>query len=231
MENNKTVRTPEEQRTRLLEYKDFNLVKVKIIKKYADVLHHEEGADAGSVTKQGETVPHPDLQKSLDKLKPLMARRLGFLEGTDLAKKLLQGVDLDKYKEVMDLEKLIISRMHIGGLTFNGKGDKFGVMITGSFTTPVSGSVGLATPRIAFEEDVLGYEDECFELCEEVKKEVHAYRFLNKKAQLDIVFESEKIEEEEKEAKKAEKPEKQTDKPKTREEVERALFKDQKEEI
>lgn len=193
----KVVRTPDAQRTRLMELKDFELKKVKINGKYADVAHHESGSDAGEVEKKGQTVPHPDLQKSLDALKPIMARRLGLLEGTDLAIRLLQGGDLEKNKQAFDLEKTIIERMNVGGIQLNGSGDKFGVIITGSVGVPENGSVGLAVPKITFSQDVLGYEAETQDLVKKIIAEVHAYRFLNKKAQLDIEFEAERIEAEE----------------------------------
>lgn len=193
-------KTPEEQRTRKLEYQHFDLRKIKMQKKGADVDHHEGGSDAGIVSKIGETTPHPDLQKALDALKPIMARRLGLLCGTDVAREIAKG-DLDKYQIALDKEKEVINRCNVNGLTFVGSGDKFGVMITGSILLPENGSVGLAVSKITFAEDVLGYEKECEQLCENVKKEVYAYRFQNKKAQLDIEFEANKAETEEGEGK------------------------------
>jgi len=190
-------RSQEEQRTRLMDLKDFDLKKVKIAGKFVDVSHHENGNDAGDVEKKGQTVPHPDLKKSLDALAPFMARHLGLLEGVELAINLYQGVDLDKMAKLVELKKTIISRMNVGGLTFVGSSDKYGVIITGSVTTPESGSVGLVTPKISFEEDVLGYEKECFELCKKVIEEVHAYRFCNKKAQQDIFQQAEEFDKEE----------------------------------
>lgn len=185
-----------EQRTRLMEYKNFDLKKFKMEKKGVDVTHHENGNDAGVIMKVGETIPHPDLQKTMNLLKPLMAKRLGLLEGTDLARHHLKS-DLDKLKDVLDLEKLIISRCNVNGLAFTGTGDKFGVMITGSVLVPESGSVGMAVPKITFGSDLLGYEAEAEEICEEIKQEVFNYRFLNKKAQLDLEFEASKADEEE----------------------------------
>jgi hypothetical protein len=188
-------RTVETQKTRVLEYQHFDLRKVKMEKKGADITHHESGSDAGIVHKVGESAPHPELQKKLDALKPLMAKRLGLLEGTDMARHYLKG-DLNALQTALDLEKLIISRCNVNGLTFTGSGDKYGVMITGSILVPETGSVGLAVPKITFSQTVLGYEEEAEQLCEEVKKEVYAYRFQNKKAQLDIEFEAKKVEDE-----------------------------------
>jgi len=187
--NGKTV---DEQKQRQLEFKHFDLRKIKMQKKGADVDHHEGGSDAGIVSKIGETAPHPDLQKVLDELKPFMARRLGLLEGIDTATEMAKG-DLHALKPVLEKRKEIQNRCNVNGLTFTGSGDKYGVMITGSVSTPENGSFGLAVPRITFGQDVLGYEDEVDEICERIKKEVYAYRFQNKKAQLDIEFEAERI--------------------------------------
>lgn len=188
--NGKTI---DEQQKRQLEYKHFDLRKIKMQKKGADVDHHEGGADAGIVTKIGETAPHPDLQTALDELKPFMARRLGLLEGIDIATEMAKG-DLHALKPVLEKRKEIQNRCNVNGLTFVGSGDKYGVMITGSILLPINGSVGLGVKQITFGSDVLGYEEEVEEICERIKKEVYAYRFQNKKAQLDIEFEAEKIE-------------------------------------
>jgi hypothetical protein len=118
-----------------------------------------------------------------------MARSLGLLEGVDLAREFAKG-DLDKMEIALNLEKQIIGRMNVNGLTFLGANELAGVMITGSVLTPESGSFGLAVPKITFSQDVLGYEKETEQLCELVRKEVYAYRFLNKKKQLDM-FEEE----------------------------------------
>lgn len=188
-------RTHEEQRTRMVEYQFFDLRKVKMTSKGADVAHQEGGSDLGMVTKLGETTAHPDLQKALDRLRPIMARRLGLLCGTDVARDIAKG-DLSKYQVAMDKETEVINRCNVNGITFVGSGEKYGVMLTGSILVPGGGSVGLAVPKIAFELDTLGYESECEDLCEEVKKEVYAYRFQNKKAQLDLEFEANKADEE-----------------------------------
>jgi ribosomal protein L29 len=219
-----TRKPHEEQRTRLLEYQHFDLKKIKLEKKGADISHHEAGSDAGLITKIGETIPHPDLKKTMELLKPIMARRLGLLEGTDTAKLIAKG-DLDNYKIASDKEREIINRCNVNGITFGGSGDKYWVMITGSVLTPESGSFGLAVPKITFGTDTLGYEEEAENICEEIKKEVFAYRFQNKKQQLDLVFEAEKIEEEEASANtnaSKEKPKKSVKK-----EAKKPLFKDQ----
>jgi hypothetical protein len=194
----KVVRTPEVQRTRLMELKDFELKKVKFNGKYVDVAHHESGSDAGEVEKKGQTVPHPHLKETLDALAPIMARRLGYLEATDLAIKLIEGKGLlDEMGKLLALEKTIIGRMNVGGIQLNGSGDKFGVIITGSFEVAEGGGTGIAVPKITFNNDTLGYEKETYELVKDVIKEVHAYRFCNKKAQLDLMDEAERIEAEE----------------------------------
>lgn len=186
-------RTAESQKGRILEYQHFDLQKIKMNKKDAYIEHQVSGLEGGTFIMTDGQPPHPDLQKSLDGLKKIMARRLGLLEGTDIAMEIAKG-DLVKYEKAMNKEKEIIARCNVGGLTFTGSGDKSGVMITGSILLPISGSVGLACSRIEFEGEALGYENETYELWEAVKKEAYAYRFQNKKAQLDLEFEAEKME-------------------------------------
>lgn len=181
----------EEQQRRKLEFQHFDLKKFKITKDGVDVTHHESGNDAGEIIKKGEVQPHPDLQKTLDQLKLHFATRLGLLQGWDYSREKIKK-DEDALKGAIDGHKEAVARCKIGGLTFVGEGETYGVIITGNLLTPNGGSVGLAVPKITFGLTKLGYEEDVKEICEEVKKEVYAYRFQSKKAQLDIETEIER---------------------------------------
>lgn len=186
----------EEQQKRVLSYENFDLIKFKIEKKGVNVTHHETGSNAGVVSKDGETTPHPDLKEKLNLLKPFMARRLGLLRGVDKGLELTKG-NLDNQKIFLDLEKEIVNACNINGLTFVGSGEKRGVIMTGNVLLEHYGSIGMAVSAIRVEDDILGYEEELADICEEIKAEVYKYRFGNKKAQLDAFEGTEEEEEEE----------------------------------
>jgi hypothetical protein len=187
------TKTKAAQKKRVVAFKDFNLKQFKVTKIGVDVTHEENGTESGTITKIGKYLPHPDLRTAMDKLQLYMATRLGLLTGWDYASEHIKGVGSAK-KGAMEGHKQAVSMCNIGGLTFKGEGDTYGVAITGSLKTPISGSVGMSVPKISFEKMELGYEDDVKDLCDEIKKEIYAYRFQHKKFQTDIVSEAEKAE-------------------------------------
>lgn len=188
----KTSKSKEQQQQRRVEYQYFELRKFKVTSKGVDVTHVEKGGDTGEVSTSGIVVAHPDLKTKMDTLKLYMATRLGLLMGWDYARETLKLKDGDALQLAIDGHQEAVERCNIGGLTFVGEGETYGVQITGSLKTPHNGSIGLAVPKITFGKETLGYEVEVEEICEEIKKEVYAYRFQHKKAQLDIETEIEK---------------------------------------
>lgn len=184
----------EEQQNRNLEYQHFDLKKFKVTKDGLDVTHHENVIEPRTISVSSEYQPHPDLKEKMDQLQLYMATRLGLLEGWDFSRAHLGLKKEDEMKQAVQNHKDTIARCNVNGITFLGEGDTFGVSITGSIKCPKGGSFGLAVPKITFESDKLGYETEVEEICEEIKKEVFAYRFQSKKLQLDIETELKKKE-------------------------------------
>ena len=180
-----TTKTKEVQQTRKLEYKFFDLQKFKVTKKGVDITHLETGEEGGKITKEGKAHPHPDLKTKMDELKLYMAARLGLLVGWDYSRQHLKSAD-DVLQGAIDGHNESVENCNVNGLTFVGEGDTVGVLITGSIKVPNGGSTGLAVPKITFSSDKLGYETEVEEICEDIKKEIYAYRYQHKKAQLDI---------------------------------------------
>lgn len=180
------VKSKEKQQQRVIEYKNFKLLKFKVTKIGVDVTHMEPGEEGGKITKEGKAQPHPDLKLAMDKLKLYMATRLGLLTGWDYSREHLKKAD-EVLQGAVDGHKEALDYCNVNGLTFVGEGDTAGVQITGSIKVPKGGSTGLAVPKITFSKDTLGYENDVEELCEKVKIEVYAYRYQHKKAQLDLI--------------------------------------------
>lgn len=175
----------DEQKGRIMPREDFNLLKFKVGKEGLTITHHLNGLNPSDITAVVNVKPHPDLQEKMDQLKVYMATRLGLLEGWDFSREHLK-------KNPNFLQKAIAGhavakdRCKIGGLTFLGSGETYGVSITGSIKTPTNGSVGLAVPKITFGKDELGYEDEVKEICVEITDEVYNYLILRKKEKTNI---------------------------------------------
>lgn len=186
-------KTKDKQQRRILEYKHFNLIKVKITKDGVNVHHHENFEDPIDQNTSGEYQPHPDLLKQIDRLKLYMATRLGLLQGWDYSREHLKA-DKTKLQQIIMMHEEVIERMKPSGIQYVGEGETAGILITGSILVPHGGSTGLTIPKIPFGKTVLGYEDDVEEICEDIKKEVYAYRFQSKKHQLDIETEQYKKE-------------------------------------
>lgn len=182
----KNGKSKEEQQRRVLEYQHFDLKKFKVTKDGVDVTHHENAIEPLQSAVSGEYQPHPDLKVSMDKLQLYMATRLGLLLGWDHAREHLGLKKEDALAMAVKGHEEAVERCNVNGLTFVGEGETAGVMITGSVKLIHGGSFGLAVPKITFGKTVLGYEDDVQEICEEIKKEVYAYRFQSKKLQLDL---------------------------------------------
>lgn len=187
--NNKTKN---KQQQRILEYQHFKMIKCKINKDGVSVHHHENLDNAMDQHTSGEYQPHPDLLAQIDRLKLYMATRLGMLQGWDYSREHLKA-DKTKLKQVIMMHEEVIERMKPSGIQFVGEGETAGVLITGSILVPKGGSTGLTVPKITFGKTVLGYEDDVEEICEDIKKEVYAYRFQSKKHQLDLETEEAKL--------------------------------------
>lgn len=182
-----STKTKEEQQGRILEYHDFDLIKFKVSAKGVEITHHEGGLNPIIQTTSSEHAPHPELKEKMDQLQLYMAQILGLLDGWDYSRANIKFKDSEEaLKGAKSGHDEAVSRCSIGGLVFLGEGETMGVKITGSIKTPKAGSVGLSTPKITFESEKLGVEEEVAEICEEIKKEVYAYRFQGKKHQTDI---------------------------------------------
>lgn len=178
-------KSKEEQQGRIMPLKDFRLEKFKLTKEGVNITHYLNGTDPQTVSVAVESTPHPDLINKMDELRLYMATRLGLLLGWDFARDKCRG-DLDVLQEAKNGHQQAVDRMNVNGLTFKGEGDTYGVCITGSVKTPHNGSVGLSTPKISFNTDVLGYEQEVVEICDEIKEEIYNYLILKKKEQTNI---------------------------------------------
>lgn len=180
----------EEQQGRIMPREEFNLQKFKVTKDGLTITHHVNGLNPADITANVEVKPHPDLKEKMDKLKVYMATRLGLLEGWDFSREHLKK-NPNYLQNAIAGHKTAKDRCNVNGLTFLGSGETYGVSITGSISTPINGSVGLAVPKISFDKNDLGYEDEVFEICKEITDEVYSYLILRKKEQTNVEDQSE----------------------------------------
>ena len=180
--------TKEEQQGRILPREDFHLLTFKLNKGSGVMITHNLGGiDPQKQSNDCPADPHPDLINVLNELQPYMAESLGLTEGWD-AWRSNNKDGLDGAEKAKNGYDATVARMNVNGITYKGdvNSEKYGVSITGSFKTPHGGSVGCAVPKITFQANKLGTEEDVKEICDRINDEVYNYLILKKKAQSNV---------------------------------------------
>lgn len=172
--------------------KAFNLCKVKVVSGGGlDVTFEVEEVIGAEVYRENYHLAsskeiHPDLQKLFDRLKPIMARvyHLSFFRS------LLKTPDFKATKKQKELAeeafKEVIAKLTVTGVALSGKDDNVGVILTGTFTADSNQKMAINSHRMKFSNTRYGFEEEMEEIIGEIEREVYAFLFKNKKAQLTL---------------------------------------------
>lgn len=172
--------------------KDFNLSKVKLLPKggiQAEYQVTQIVDGETSLIDRNETCTrdvHPDLLAMFTDLRTIVARVfnitsfLTFLESDDMkfteAKKMLARNFADE----------LLAKIDVRGVAWSGTGDNTGVVITSVFETPNGLKTCIKTPRIKMATISFGFEEELETIVESIKKEIYAYLFKGKQAQMSL---------------------------------------------
>lgn len=176
--------------------KDFNLSKIKLLPKGGIQVEYQITQNVNgenSVIDRNETCTrdvHPDLLGLFEDLRTIVGRVfnitsfLSMLESDDMnlpeSKKALARSFADE----------LISKIDVRGVSWSGTGEGVGVVITSVFETPNGLKTCINTPRIKMATISFGFEEELEEIVEEIKKEVYAYLYRGKQAQLSLFGET-----------------------------------------
>ena len=172
--------------------KDFNLSKVKLLPKggiQAEYQVTQTVDGENSLIDRNETCTrdvHPDLLGLFDDLRNIVGRVFNITSFLTL-------FDTDEMK-LNDAKKMIarkfadelLQKIDVRGISWSGTGENVGVIITSVFETPNGLKTCINTPRIKMAQISFGFEEELEKIVEEVKKEVYAYLFKGKQAQLSL---------------------------------------------
>lgn len=172
--------------------KAFTLSKVKMLKDGGLDVHYEvtETIGAESYTNKYHIESakdiHPDLRQCFDDLRPIMGRIfnitsfLTFIESPDTKA-------TAKLKEsARDFADEMLKNIEVRGVSFSGQEDNVGVVLTGMFTVSNNQKCCINSPRLKFSNEVFGFEEELENICGDIEREVYAFLFKGKKAQLEL---------------------------------------------
>ena len=170
--------------------KDFNLSKVKLLPKGGIQANYQvtqivEGEN--SVVDRDETCTrdvHPDLLGLFADLRNIVGRVFNITSFlTFLDAEVVNHNIQDRARAFADE---LLQKIEVRGVAWSGNGDNTGVVITSVFETPNGLKTCINTPRIKMATISFGFEEELETIVESIKKEVYAYLFKGKQAQLSL---------------------------------------------
>ena len=172
--------------------KAFALSKVKLIKDGGLDVHYEVTETVGneSYTNKYHVESakdiHPDLRACFERLRPIMGRIfnitsfLSFMETPETKATKAQKDAAREYADEM------LRNIEVRGVSFSGQDDNVGVVLTGLFTVSNNQKTAINSPRLKFNTETCGFEEELEEIAGDIEREVYAFLFKGKKAQLEL---------------------------------------------
>lgn len=169
---------------------DFNLSKVKLLPKGGIQAEYQvtqivEGET--SLIDRNETCSrdvHQDLLGLFADLRNIVGRVFGitsFLSFIDA-----EALSHNVADRARAFAEELLSKIEVRGVAWSGTGDNTGVVITSVFETPNGLKTRINTPRIKMATISFGFEEELETIVESIKKEVYAYLFNGKQAQMSL---------------------------------------------
>lgn len=170
----------------------FSLSKVKLLKDGGLDIHYEvtETIDNESYTNKYHVESakdiHPDLHNCFDRLRPIMGRIFNirsFLSLMDTPDMKANQKQKDAARNFADE---MLKNIEVRGVSLSGQDDNVGVILTGLFTVSNNQKTAINSPRLNFNIETFGFEEELEEIVTDIENEVYAFLFKGKKAQLEL---------------------------------------------
>ena len=172
--------------------KSFALSKVKTLKDGGLDVHYEVTETIGneSYTNKYHVESakdiHPDLRECFDRLRPIMGRIFNITS-------FLSMVETDDFKANKNQKEVarnfadeMLKNIEVRGVSYSGQDDNVGVVLTGLFTVSNNQKTAINSPRLKFNTETFGFEEELESIVADIENEVYAFLFKGKKAQLEL---------------------------------------------
>lgn len=170
----------------------FSLSKVKLLKDGGLDVHYEVTETIGneSYTNKYHVESakdiHPDLRDCFDRLRPIMGRIFNITSFLSM----VETSDFKATKKQSELSRdfadEMLKNIEVRGVSFSGQYDNVGVVLTGLFTVSNNQKTAINSPRLKFNTETFGFEEELEEIVADIENEVYAFLFKGKKAQLEL---------------------------------------------
>lgn len=172
--------------------KAFALSKVKTLKDGGLDVHYEVTETIGneSYTNKYHVESakdiHPSLRDCFDRLRPIMGRIFNITSFLSM----VETPDFKATKKQSELSRDLADEMlkniEVRGVSFSGQDDNVGVVLTGLFTVSNNLKTAINSPRLKFNTETFGFEEELEAIVADIENEVYAFLFKGKKAQLEL---------------------------------------------
>lgn len=172
--------------------KAFSLSKVKLLKDGGLDVHYEVTETVGneSYTNKYHVESakdiHPDLRNCFDGLRPIMGRIFNITSFLSL----MDTPDMKANQKQKDAARNFADEMlksiEVRGVSLSGQDDNVGCVLTGLFTVSNNQKTAINSPRLKFNTETFGFEEELEEIIGDIENEVYAFLFKGKKAQLEL---------------------------------------------
>lgn len=172
--------------------KAFSLSKVKLIKDGGLDVHYEVTETIGNESYankyhvESAKDIHPDLRACFERLRPIMGRIFNitsFLSFIETPETKATKAQKDAARDFADE---MLKNIEVRGVSFSGQDDNVGVVLTGLFTVSNNQKTAINSPRLKFNTETFGFEEELEEIAADIETEVYAFLFKGKKAQLEL---------------------------------------------
>lgn len=170
----------------------FTLTKVKLIKDGGLDVHYEVIEQVGNETysnhyhvESGKDV-HPDLRNCFKRLTPIMGRIFNITSFLSLVESKEFDATEQQEANAREFAEECLNNIEVRGISLSGQGDNVGIVLTGLFTVSNNQKTAINSPRLKFNTETFGFEEELENIAREIEGEVYEFLFKGKKAQLEL---------------------------------------------
>lgn len=170
----------------------FSLSKVKLLKDGGLDVHYEVTEVVGNENYtnkyhvESAKDIHPDLRDCFDRLRPIMGRIFNITSFLSM----VETPDFKATKKQSELSRdfadEMLKNIEVRGVSLSGQDDNVGVVLTGLLIVSNNQKTAINSPRLKFNTETFGFEEELEEIAADIENEVYAFLFKGKKAQLEL---------------------------------------------
>ena len=171
---------------------NFSLEKVKLINNGGICAHYDVTEVVGGTSYTNHYVVdngmdvHPDLANLFDDLRPIVARVFNINSFLSFVEDKENKIPAKIQEQARAFAGELLDCIEVRGVSFSGKDDNVGVVITAVYKTANGLKTCINTPRIKMATISFGFEEELEEIVGKIEREVYAYLFDGKQAQMSL---------------------------------------------